>query len=160
MFMKKTQKSNINEDYNSFRAKKVKFLHQGGDSLQKSLKHERNSSISKEKPLNNVTLKDLCPEDKAKIGELVKKFALEKKEKEELLVKLEEKQRFFEESIKEIRKENEQVALESHELQEKFKHSINLLKTLQKNELNKENLQTQEKKSPFKENILNFAGKI
>jgi len=37
-----------------------------------------------------ITIKDLCPEEKGKIGELLKKLAKEKEEKEQLLKAVEE----------------------------------------------------------------------
>jgi len=177
----KTQSISLADEFNSFRSKKVKFINEKNNTFssqeldkptknidisKKPLKNQRKSSFSKEKVAsspNLITLKDLCPEDKAKIGELIKKFAEEKQEKEELLKKLEEKQRFIEVSMNEIRKENEQVALESLELKEKFKHSISLLKNLQKNsEQNKENLQNQRKilenRSPFKDKLIKSSG--
>ncbi len=40
---------------------------------------------NKKPPRGFVTIKDLCPEDKAKIGMLIKKLADEKNEKEQLL---------------------------------------------------------------------------
>lgn len=189
MFPRNSKPTPLVEEYNSLRSKKVKFLNEKNDPfsstalsepdknfskkpevlLKKTLKNHRKPSNSREKekettPTSNAaTLKDLCPEDKAKIGELIKKLAEEKGEKEQLLRKLEEKQTIFENSMKEIRRENEQVALESLELKEKFKQSINLLKNLQKNnEQNKENIQNQRKieenRSPFKENIKKIRG--
>ena len=187
MFPRNSKPTSLVEEYNTLRSKKVKFLHEKNDPtsttlsehdknfsrkpevLKKTIKNQRKPSNSREiekemmPSLNSATLKDLCPEDKAKIGELIKKLAEEKGEKEQLLKKLEEKQTVFENSMKEIRRENEQVALESLELKEKFKHSINLLKNLQKNnEQNKENIQNQRKieenRSPFRENIKKIRG--
>lgn len=40
-----------------------------------------------------ITIKDLCPEEKGKIGELLKKLAKEKEEKESLLKTVEEEKR-------------------------------------------------------------------
>ncbi len=40
-----------------------------------------------------ITIKDLCPEEKGKIGELLKKLAKEKEEKENLLKTVEEEKR-------------------------------------------------------------------
>lgn len=47
-----------------------------------------------------ITIKDLCPEDKGKIGELLKKLAIEKEEKENL------EKNFFEERLKNEKFEN------------------------------------------------------
>ena len=48
-------------------------------------------------------LADLCAEDKAKIGELVKKLANEKQEKEDFQKRLEEEKRAFEEKLSRMR---------------------------------------------------------
>ncbi len=80
---------------------------------------------------NKITLKDLCPDDKAKIGELIKKLAAEKKEKEELLSLMEERQREFEQSIGAITQESKNMAMESLELKEKFRYSLNLIRKMQ-----------------------------
>ena len=80
---------------------------------------------------NRVTLKDLCAEDKAKIGELIKKLAGEKQEKEDLLRLMEERQREYEQSLGALSQESKNMALESLEIKEKFRYSLNLLKKMQ-----------------------------
>lgn len=79
---------------------------------------------------NKVTLKDLCAEDKAKIGELIKKLAAEKQEKEDLLRLMEERQREYEQSLGALSQESKDMALESLEIKEKFRYSLNLLKKM------------------------------
>ncbi len=43
--------------------------------------------------IKKITIKDLCPEEKGKIGELLKKLAIEKEEKENLLKAVEDEKR-------------------------------------------------------------------
>ena len=52
-----------------------------------------------------LTIKDLCPEEKAKIGELLKKLAEEKAEKENILKQAEEDKKLYESRIDSIIKE-------------------------------------------------------
>lgn len=56
-----------------------------------------------------ITIKDLCPEEKARIGELIKKLAEEKEEKENLRIKLENEKKDYESRIESIVKENNSV---------------------------------------------------
>jgi hypothetical protein len=46
-----------------------------------------------------ITIKDLCPEEKAKIGELLKKLADEKEEKEKLRQLAEEDKKLYKSKI-------------------------------------------------------------
>lgn len=114
--------------------------------------------------LKTATLQDLCEEDKAKIGELIKKLAEEKGQKQQLLRQLQEKQRLFETNLKEIREENQQVALESVQLKEKFKESLNLLRNLQKTQEKRQNrevfLEKPAKNMSPKREILRIAGNL
>jgi hypothetical protein len=52
-----------------------------------------------------LTIKDLCPEEKAKIGELLKKLAEEKAEKENILKQAEEERQLYESRIDSLVKE-------------------------------------------------------
>ncbi len=64
----------------------------GNIKNQSSQENSKLNSIS----LNDnkkVTIKDLCPEDKGKIGELLKKLAQEKEEKESLLKTVEDEKK-------------------------------------------------------------------
>lgn len=80
---------------------------------------------------SGARLTDLCPEDKARIGELMKKLASEKEEKEKLRKALELREKEFEETIENIEKEKDEVLKESKDLQSQFKYSLNLLKSFQ-----------------------------
>ena len=48
----------------------------------------------------NIRIKDLCPEEKRKIGELLKKLSNETEEKEKLQTMLQEDKKLYEEKIK------------------------------------------------------------
>lgn len=48
---------------------------------------------------NRITIKDLCPEEKKKIGELLKRLSSETDEKEKLKSMIEEDKRLYESKI-------------------------------------------------------------
>jgi hypothetical protein len=52
-----------------------------------------------------ITIKDLCPEEKLKIGELLKKLSEEKESKEKLAREIEEEKRKYEKKLESINKE-------------------------------------------------------
>ena len=70
----------------------------------------------KERSLSNARLKDLCMEDKAKVGELVKKLAEANKVKEE-----------FERQLEQEREEKEK---ERETMARKFQESLQMLQKL------------------------------
>lgn len=78
-----------------------------------------------------VRLQDLCPEDKQKIGELIKKLAEEKEEKEKLKKQLETKDVHYQGLIENLTKENEDIVKNAADLQNEFKSSLSLLKSFQ-----------------------------
>lgn len=65
-------------------------------------------------------MSELCPEDKAKIGELVKKLALETKQKQEYAKKYEEEKAELARRLKEL--ENQSVLFEDErdQMRDKF----------------------------------------
>ena len=65
---------------------------------------------------HGARLQELCPEDKAKIGELMKKLAQEKEDKEKLLRELQDKEKTFEETITTLEAQKKMIASESNEL--------------------------------------------
>jgi len=81
--------------------------------------------------MSAARLQDLCPEDKQKIGELIKKLAQEKEEKEKLRKELEEKEKNYQDMVENLAKENDQVVKDSMDLQSQFRYSLNLLKSFQ-----------------------------
>ena len=70
------------------------------NSLNQSIQENSFNSESKK-----ITIKDLCPEEKGKIGELLKKLAKEKEEKELLLKTADEDKKNYENKIDLILKE-------------------------------------------------------
>jgi len=81
--------------------------------------------------MSAARLQDLCPEDKQKIGELIKKLAQEKEEKEKLRKELEQKEVNYKSMVENLAKENDQVVQDSLDLQSQFRYSLNLLKSFQ-----------------------------
>lgn len=81
--------------------------------------------------MSAARLQDLCPEDKQKIGELIKKLAQEKEEKEKLRRELEDKEKNYQGMVENLAKENDQVVKDSLDLQSQFRYSLNLLKSFQ-----------------------------
>ncbi|KAL4500361.1 hypothetical protein ABPG72_003312 [Tetrahymena utriculariae] len=79
---------------------------------------------------NQVTLKDLCPEDKRKVGQLIKKLAEEKQEKELLKQKLQLNENVYKERINHIVKENQQIQENTNVLKERFQQSVKLLQNI------------------------------
>ena len=78
-----------------------------------------------------ATLKDLCPEDKAKIGELIKKLAQEKEDKEGLSKEISDVKKNYESIIYNLQSTNNQILKESTDLQDQFRYSLNILKNFQ-----------------------------
>ena len=58
------------------------------------------NNSSEIKKTQNIRIKDLCPEEKRKIGELLKKLSNETEEKEKLQSMLQEDKKLYEEKIK------------------------------------------------------------
>ena len=81
-------------------------------------------------PHNGPRITDLCQNDKAKIGELMKKLASEKEEKENLQRELKMKETDYETTIVNLQRENQGMLQETRDFQNEFKTSINLLKTV------------------------------
>jgi hypothetical protein len=64
-----------------------------------------NSSFLVKTPFDKkITIKDLCAEEKAKIGELLKKLSEEKEEKEKLMTLAKEERRTYEDKIEKLTK--------------------------------------------------------
>ena len=85
--------------------------------IQKPKEKHRSDSVQ------SATLKDLCPQDKAKIGELMKRLASETKEKLELKKQAEEERKRSEARDLHMSREREQMA-------KKFQSSLRILKEL------------------------------
>jgi len=102
---------------------------QTNTSMYKSIPNPVSQSFSPQK--REARLQDLCTEDKQKIGDLMKKLADEKEEKERLRMELESRDNQYKNVIQNLTKENDVVVKDSIELQNQFKYSLNLLKNFQ-----------------------------
>lgn len=93
--------------------------------------HGLSHSQSVTSVVGGVRLQDLCLEDKQKIGELIKKLANEKDEKERLRKELEERENQYKNMIENLTKENDEIVKDSMDLQSQFRYSLGLLKSFQ-----------------------------
>lgn len=102
--------------------------------MQKSIPSGKTKSKESSLQQSEVRLTDLCPEDKARIGELVKRLALEKSQREESESKLEVEKEMKEKQLKRLAKENERIRNETRELKIKYDKSLEILETYKQNE--------------------------
>jgi hypothetical protein len=89
----------IEDSQQKFLYKILKFK-SGKKSIKASLKITIFSNSEKK-----LTIKDLCPEEKVKIGDLLKKLAEEKAEKENILKQADEEKKLYESRIDSLVKE-------------------------------------------------------
>ena len=82
---------------------------------------------------SQIRLADLCHEDKAKIGELVKRLALEKSQREETENKFDHDKRVKEKSIRKIARQNEKLLEEKQGLIEKNEKLLELIENYKQN---------------------------
>lgn len=101
---------------------------------QKTIPNSKNKSKDSSLQQSEVRLTDLCPEDKARIGELVKRLALEKSQREESESKLEMEKQVKEKQLKRLAKENERIRNETRELKMKYDKSLEILETYKQSE--------------------------
>lgn len=76
---------------------------------------------------NLVCLKDLCPEDKRRIANLVEELARVSEEKEESVQRLKDEQETFERKIQQLEQHNVMIAQERESLQQQYKECQELL---------------------------------
>jgi septal ring factor EnvC (AmiA/AmiB activator) len=103
------------------------------ERLQKSTEGRKPKPQSKksERPQSSgARLQELCPEDKAKIGELVKKLAMETKQKEEYAVKYEVEKAEMARKLTELESLSSRYESERERMRDKLKESVKLLKDL------------------------------
>eukprot|EP00347_Sterkiella_histriomuscorum_P022187 403331368 len=85
--------------------------------------HERSVS-------QGARLTDLCPEDKAKIGELVKKLAIESKQKQEYAKKYEQEKLEMSKRLQELEQMSVLYEDERDQMKDKFSQSLQMLQQL------------------------------
>ncbi|XP_074551040.1 protein hinderin [Halichoeres trimaculatus] len=76
---------------------------------------------------NLVCLRDLCPEDKRRIANLVEELARVSEEKEESVQRLKDEQETFERKIQQLEQHNVMIAQERESLQQQYKECQELL---------------------------------
>ena len=76
---------------------------------------------------NGARLQELCPEDKAKIGELVRKLAEETKQKQEVALKYEQEKEQLARRLKELESQSTQYEQEKDKIKGKLSESVRLL---------------------------------
>ncbi|KAM3621556.1 uncharacterized protein V6R79_012777 [Siganus canaliculatus] len=83
------------------------------------------SETSRSKSL--VCLKDLCPEDKRRIANLIEELARVSEEKEESVQRLKDEQEHFERKIQQLEQQNVMIAHERESLQQQYRECQELL---------------------------------
>ncbi|XP_040015191.1 protein hinderin isoform X2 [Xiphias gladius] len=76
---------------------------------------------------NQVCLKDLCPEDKRRIANLIEELARVSEEKEESVQRLKDEQENFERKIQQLEQQNLIIAQERESLQQQYRECQELL---------------------------------
>ncbi|XP_067887660.1 protein hinderin isoform X2 [Heterodontus francisci] len=90
-----------------------------------------NKVMKENKGTKSASLKDLCPEDKRRIANLIKELARVSEEKEETLERLKVEQESFEKKIRELEDQNELIVTEQEALQQQYKKCQELLSVYQ-----------------------------
>lgn len=76
-------------------------------------------------------LVDLCPTDKTKVGELIKKIAEEKEAKESFQQEMHRRQMEYEKTIEDLKKNNHDLVKSTLEIKDDFKNSMGLMKSVE-----------------------------
>ncbi|CAK58952.1 unnamed protein product (macronuclear) [Paramecium tetraurelia] len=82
----------------------------------------------------SVTIKDLCQEDKAKIGDLIKRLAQEQEENKKLQEQIRLKEEECKKQVTKYKQLSESAKKEQKQTEEKFKESLEVIKKLQQQE--------------------------
>ncbi|CAD8195404.1 unnamed protein product [Paramecium octaurelia] len=82
----------------------------------------------------SVTIKDLCQEDKAKIGDLIKRLAQEQEENKKLQEQIRQKEEECKKQVTKYKQLSESAKKEQKQTEEKFKESLEVIKKLQQQE--------------------------
>ncbi|CDW78209.1 UNKNOWN [Stylonychia lemnae] len=112
--------------------------------FQQFKKQSTKENVKPTKPLGNIQnersmsngarLSELCPEDKAKIGELVKKLAIESKQKQEYAKKYEQEKLEMGKRLKELEQMSVLYEDERDQMKDKFTQSLQMLKQLKEDQ--------------------------
>ncbi|XP_062898837.1 protein hinderin isoform X1 [Mobula hypostoma] len=90
-----------------------------------------NEVIKEKQGFKTASLKDLCPEDKRRIANLIRELARVSEEKEETKERLKAEQESFEKKIKELEDQNNLIVTEREALQQQYKKCQELLTVYQ-----------------------------
>jgi len=80
-------------------------------SSVKTIQSKDTDTPNKMNKMNKITIKDLCPEDKQKIGDLIQKLAQEKREKTELIEKFKQEKQELRDSISTLTRNHQVLVL-------------------------------------------------
>ncbi|XP_061873916.1 protein hinderin isoform X2 [Colius striatus] len=88
--------------------------------------------VANEGEIKSACLKDLCPEDKRRIANLIKELARVSEEKEVTEERLKAEQESFEKKIRQLEEQNELIIKEREALQQQYRECQELLSLYQK----------------------------
>ncbi|XP_075344525.1 protein hinderin isoform X2 [Mycteria americana] len=88
--------------------------------------------VTNEGGMKSASLKDLCPEDKRRIANLIKELARVSEEKEVTEERLKAEQESFEKKIRQLEEQNEFIIKEREALQQQYRECQELLSLYQK----------------------------
>ncbi|CAD8114167.1 unnamed protein product [Paramecium sonneborni] len=114
---------------------------QGNQNKLTSIKNTLKFQFEDENDKNNdrttspsITIKDLCQEDKAKIGDLIKRLAQEQEENKKLQEQIKQKEEECKKQVTKYKQLSESAKKEQKQTEEKFKESLEVIKKLQQQE--------------------------
>ena len=96
-----------------------------------SSEFENKSVDMSQDPLKKVTLQDLCPEEKLKVGNLIRRLAEETQEKLNYQKRLEQLQSQYDELKQRFDEVNDKLMQNTHSLREEWQRSMQLLQNSQ-----------------------------
>ncbi|XP_010723489.2 protein hinderin isoform X3 [Meleagris gallopavo] len=88
--------------------------------------------VTNEGAMKSASLKDLCPEDKRRIANLIKELARVSEEKEVTEERLKAEQESFEKKIRQLEEQNELIIKEREAMQQQYRECQELLSLYQK----------------------------
>ncbi|XP_062456266.1 protein hinderin isoform X2 [Rhea pennata] len=98
----------------------------------KSTRDTTGQQVTNEGGMKSASLKDLCPEDKRRIANLIKELARVSEEKEVTEERLKAEQESFEKKIRQLEEQNELIIKEREALQQQYRECQELLSLYQK----------------------------
>ncbi|KRX04205.1 hypothetical protein PPERSA_11329 [Pseudocohnilembus persalinus] len=166
----KIQINNIQQNQNNFnnqinQKKNIQQLYETDSSLEQSFQQYSstqqqeliNMVVQPKNPnQNQIKLQDLCPEDKQKIGELIKRLAQEKEEKENIKKELQMKEEEYQKQIEKIQNDTKFLLQESGDFQKKYQESIEIIKKLSQEQEKLKKLQSEKQNENLSQKLEEF----